>query len=223
MATHRALAAASGASSPRSRATDSGTHATLQVMTSREHASRIAAEYLNSRRKFEHEAEQEGVLNYLGGNDNFIGRIGEFLAMRYLEEFHGLIPSEARRKKDEEKTNESRPAVDLRVGKEWWSVKCVTDESASGKTSPYHVYNHPDKGWIWPPLIIVRLHYIQKGENPFEPWAECLAYPQGLEAATGELGKAEFEASKSLATRQRFNKMGPPVNGLTHYHRFEFV
>ena len=91
-------------------------------MTSREYASKIAAEYLKARRKFEHEAEQEGVRNYVEGNDNFIGRIGEFLAMRYLEEFHGLVLSEARRD-DEDKTNESRPAVDLRVGEGWWSVK----------------------------------------------------------------------------------------------------
>ena len=191
-------------------------------MTSRDHASKIASEYLKARRKFEYEAEQDVVKKYLGGNDNFIGRIGEFLAMRYLEEFHGLVPSEARSEQNNNKTNESRPAVDLRVGEEWWSVKCVTDESASGKTSPYHAYNHPLRGWIWPPLIIVRLHYILKGENQTDPWAECLAYPQGLEAATGELGKAEFAESKSLTTRHRFNKMGPPVNGLTHYHRLEF-
>ena len=192
-------------------------------MTSREHASKIASEYLKARRQFEHEAEQDAVRKYLGGNDNFIGRIGEFLAMRYLEEFHGLIPSQARREPDEDKTNESRPAVDLRIGEEWWSVKCVTDESASGKTSPYHASYHPDKGWMWPPLIIVRLHYIFKGKDQTEPWAECLAYPQGLEAATGELGKAEPSASKSLATKQRFRRVEPLEKGLTHYHRFSSI
>ena len=46
-------------------------------MTSREHASKIASEYLKARRKFEHEAEQDAVKKYLGGNDNFIGRIGD--------------------------------------------------------------------------------------------------------------------------------------------------
>ena len=189
-------------------------------MTSREHASKIASEYLKARRKFEHEAEQDAVKNYLGGNDNFIGRIGEFLAMRYLEEFHGLVSSEARSEKDEKKLNESRPAVDLRVGEDWWSVKCVTDENDSGKTSPYHAYNHPEKGWIWPPLIIVRLHYIRKCENQTEPWAECLAYPQGLESATGELGMAEPSASKSLATKQRFSRVEQLEERLTHYHRF---
>ena len=189
-------------------------------MTSREHASKIASEYLKARRKFEHEAEQDAVKNYLDGNDNFIGRIGEFLAMRYLEEFHGLVSSEARSEKDEKKLNESRPAVDLRVGEDWWSVKCVTDENDSGKTSPYHAYNHPEKGWIWPPLIIVRLHYIRKGENQTEPWAECLAYPQGLESATGELGMAEPSASKSLATKQRFSRVEHLEERLTHYHRF---
>ena len=190
-------------------------------MTSREHASKIASEYLKARRQFEHEAEQDAVRKYLGGNDNFIGRIGEFLAMRYLEEFHGLVPTEARHELGKKKTNESRPAVDLRVGEEWWSVKCVTDESASGKTSPYHASYHPDKGWIWPPLIIVRLHYILKGKDQTEPWAECLAYPQGLEAATGELGKAEPSASKSLATKQRFASEGSGASGHTHYYRFK--
>ncbi len=198
-------------------------------MTNREHASKIAWQYLKARRKFEHAAELEGVTEYLGGNDNFIGRIGEFLAMRYLEEFHGLVASEARREKDEKKTNESRPAVDLLVGDEWWSVKCVTDESKSGKTSPYHAYKHPEKGWIWPPLVIVKLHYILKGKEENKPWAECLAYPQGLEAATGELGSAEPQivsgkihvGSQSLATKQRFAAKGQDSAGLIHHHVFK--
>ena len=191
-------------------------------MTNREHASKLASDYLQARRTFEQEAELDGVKEYLGGNDNFIGRIGEFLAMRHLEEFHGLVASEARRQKGEDKTNESRPAVDLRVGEEWWSVKCVTDESASGKTSPYHAHNHPDKGWIWPLLIIVRLHYILDKDQT-EPWAECLAYPQGLEVATGEVGKAEPSAKKSLATKQRFSRVEPLEEGLIHYHRFPCI
>lgn len=176
---------------------------------------------------FEHEAEQEGVREYLGGNDNFIGRIGEFLAMRYLEDFHGLVASEARLERDEKKTNESRPAVDLLVGDEWWSVKCVTDESKSGKTSPYHAYKHPKKGWVWPPLVIVKLHYILREKGEREPWAECLTYPQGLEAATGELGRAEplrgtgHVRGKSLATKKRFAAKGPDSIGLIHYHRFK--
>ena len=196
-------------------------------MTNIEHASKIAWQYLKARRKFEHAAELEGVTEYLGGNDNFIGRIGEFLAMRYLEEFHGLVASEARRGKGEKKTNESRQAVDLRVGDEWWSVKCVTDESKSGKTSPYHAYKHPKKGWVWPPLVIVKLHYILKEKSEREPWAECIAYPQGLEAATGELGVAEpmrgtrHVRGKSLATKQRFAAKGPDLAGLIHYHRFK--
>lgn len=198
-------------------------------MTNREYASKLASDYLQARRTFEQEAELDGVKEYLGGNDNFIGRIGEFLAMRYLEDFHGLVASEARREKDETKTNESRPAVDLRVGEEWWSVKCVSDESASGKTSPYHAYNHPDKGWVWPPLVIVKLHYIERREDQIEPWAECLAYSQGLEAATGELGCAEPRVvqgkthvrSKSLATKQRFAKKGPGVLGLVQYHQYK--
>ena len=44
------------------------------------------------------------------------------------------------------------------------------------------------KGLIWPPLIIVRLHYILKDKDQTEPWAECLAYPQGLEAAGWRVG-----------------------------------
>lgn len=197
-------------------------------MTNREHASKLASDYLKARRTFEQEAELDGVQEYLGGNDNFIGRIGEFLAMRYLEEFHGLVASEARREKDETKTNESRPAVDLRVGEEWWSVKCVTDESKSGKTSPYHAYEHLEKGWIWPPLVIVKLHYILDGEDGAEPWAEILAYPEGLEAATGELDSANpkvilgktYVRSKSLSTKQRFATKGPEVSDLIHYYRF---
>ena len=68
--------------------------------------------------------------DWLKGNDNYIGRIGEMVAMRYLQQHHGL------QLKDIKGRNKSRKSVDLKAGDTWWSVKCVTDESKTGRTSP---------------------------------------------------------------------------------------
>ena len=100
--------------------------------------------------------------------------------MLYLEEFYGLSPKVARGGPH----NESRKSVDLLVdeqSEEWWSVKCVTDENQKGRTSPYRPLNHKTKGWIWPPLILIKLEYLgteQEGGIGFR--AQCIAYPYGF-------------------------------------------
>jgi len=87
-------------------------------------AIRVSESYLAERKKFVREANSEGLEPWLGGNDNYIGRIGEMAAMIYLREKHGLMVANARG----EHTNKSRKAVDIKVGDTWWSVKCVSDE-----------------------------------------------------------------------------------------------
>ena len=177
------------------------------------HGLEIARAYLMARRDFKVYSETEEMSIYLGGNDNYVGRIGEFLAMLYLEEFHGLSPKVARgRKRDD-----SRKSVDLLVdeqSEEWWSVKCVTDENQKGRTSPYCPIKHEKQGWIWPPLILIKLDYLgTEQEGGFGFTAQCIAYPYGFvpldEAKSlNSEGKSNRATSmtkgRTLATKKRF-------------------
>ena len=177
------------------------------------HGLEIARAYLMARRDFKVYSETEEMSQYLGGNDNYVGRIGEFLAMLYLKEFHGLSPKMARGGLHDE----SRKSVDLLVdakSEEWWSVKCVTDENQKGRTSPYFPYNHKEKGWIWPPLILIKLDYLGTNqEGGFGFTAQCIAYPYGFvpldEAKSlNSEGKSKRATSmtkgRTLATKKRF-------------------
>ena len=161
-------------------------------------AIRVSESYLAERKKFVREANSEGLEPWLGGNDNYIGRIGEMAAMIYLREKHGLMVANARG----EHTNKSRKAVDLKVGDTWWSVKCVSDESTSMRTSPYRAFESREESdaWIWPPLIIIRLEYMHQDELKITG----VAYPQGLQAATQEVGMPGPNEQRALATKDRF-------------------
>lgn len=143
-----------------------------------EDALRVAKDYLNARQHFLRESPQE----LLGGNDNFIGRIGELLAMLYLSQYHGLDLTRPRGGE----SNKSKKAVDLVTrwntkDEVWWSVKAITAENSKGMTS---IYKEGPEGF--PPLIIVRFAASDEGIN-----AECLVYPNGLHG----------EASLSTLTR----------------------
>lgn len=131
-------------------------------------AMRLALDYLQARAEFEAKVKTLKLTDHLGGNDNFVGRIGEFLAMRYLEKFHGLEVEHARGKKH----NESRPATDLLAGSTWWSVKCLTLENNKMKTSKYKPSSEGD---LCPPLVVVWFGLIGSSLD-----AKLLAYPKGL-------------------------------------------
>lgn len=157
-------------------------------------ALQASTDYLAARKAFATVADSN---DWLKGNDNYIGRIGEMVAMRYLQQYQGL------QLKDIKERNKSRKSVDLKVGDTWWSVKCVTDESKTGRTSPYHTFQQegqPGK-WVWPPLIIVRIEYMQTEKVKISG----IAYPQGLQAATGEVGPPAENVKRTLATKSRFN------------------
>ena len=140
----------------------------LQGMSDAQKAMRLALDYLHARVEFEGKVASLQLEKHLGGNDNFVGRIGEFLAMRYLEQFHGLEVEHARGKN----YNESRPATDLLAGNIWWSVKCLTLENNKMKTSKYHPSS---KGDVCPPLVVVWFGLIGSSLD-----AKLLAYPEGL-------------------------------------------
>ena len=156
-------------------------------------ALEVAEEYLNARDKFLQNSRQA----LLGGNDNFIGRIGEFLAMLYLWQYHGLDLDKPRGGE----TNKSKKAVDLVTPCEknnvekWWSVKAITLENKKGKTSIYKM-----DGEKFPPLIIVRFNATETGIR-----AECLAYTEGLNPQGG----ASKEQEVSLSTKKRFAEAKP--------------
>ena len=139
-------------------------------MSDTQKAMSLALDYLQARVEFEAKVKSLKLEKHLGGNDNFVGRIGEFLAMRYLEQFHGLEVEHARGKKH----NESRPATDLLAGNIWWSVKCLTLENNKMKTSKYHPSS---KGDVCPPLVVVWFGLIGSSLD-----AKLLAYPEGLPA-----------------------------------------
>ena len=137
-------------------------------MSDAQKAMSLALDYLQARVEFEAKVESLHLKKHLGGNDNFVGRIGEFLAMRYLEQFHGLAVEHARGKKH----NESRPATDLLAGNIWWSVKCLTLENNKMKTSKY---KPSAEGDVCPPLVVVWFGLIGSSLD-----AKLLAYPEGL-------------------------------------------
>lgn len=157
-------------------------------------ALQASTDYLAARKAFATVADAN---HWLKGNDNYIGRIGEMVAMRYLQQHHGL------QLKDIKERNKSRKSVDLKAGDTWWSVKCITDESKTGRTSPYHTFQQEVQPceWVWPPLIIVRIEYMHSEQVKISG----IAYPQGLQAATGEVGSPAENVKRTLATKMRFH------------------
>jgi hypothetical protein len=170
-------------------------------------ALQTSNDYLAARKAFAAVADSN---DWLKGNDNYIGRIGEMAAMIYLREKHGLMVTNARG----EHANKSRKAVDIKVGDTWWSVKCVSDESTSMRTSPYKANESKEESdaWIWPPLIIIRIEYLHQDELKITG----VAYPRGLQAATKEVGKPGPKQQRALATKDRF-KNREPIPGLAEF------
>lgn len=174
----------------------------IDMTDSLTNALQASNDYLAARKVFATVADSN---DWLKGNDNYIGRIGELVAMRYLQQHHGL------QLKDIKERNKSRKSVDLKAGDTWWSVKCITDEGKTGRTSPYHTFQQEGQPceWVWPPLIIVRIEYMHAEQVKISG----IAYPQGLQAATGEVGPPAENVKRTLATKTRF-KSKPNRPGL---------
>lgn len=152
-------------------------------------ALELSEQYLKARQDFL--SRSSGKLEpWLFGNDNIIGRIGEFLAMLYLEQFHGLNPETARG----DKMNPSKQSVDLLASGTWWSVKSITSENKRMVTSRYIL---PKEGGT-PPLLVVQFRF-DKGELR----ARCIAYPEGLSKFGGRqlYMKARFDAREPKELR----------------------
>lgn len=97
-----------------------------------EELKNISAAYLKARAKFLKEVELLYDMHNsteLSGNDNIVGRIGEFVAYQYLVE-QGYSP-------EKPKNTKSNPAFDFicKKTKEKISVKAITSENNIGRTT----------------------------------------------------------------------------------------
>ncbi len=100
---------------------------------------RVITEYLAARNRFLSVAEQHPEL--LGGNDNIIGRIGEYLAISFLTK---------KDRKPKKVKSKSEKGHDLLVGTTKVSVKLLTSENMKGRglrlTEP------------WDELLVIQLN-----------------------------------------------------------------
>ncbi len=81
---------------------------------------------MRARRKFRRAADKIPELN---GNDNLVGRIGEFIALQFLQ-------IKLRRKKLVRNTSAVQKGYDIIADGEKISVKIITSENLSGRTTP---------------------------------------------------------------------------------------
>lgn len=108
-------------------------------MKDEEKLKKIAKEYLVARKKFRDEADKIPVL---GGNDNIIGRIGEFIAVQFLE--HKL-----KRRVVVKNKNMTQKGFDIVADDKRVSVKIITAENQKGRTT---TIKDP-----WDELVVVEL------------------------------------------------------------------
>lgn len=102
----------------------------------------LAAEYLAARHKFLLATDNEELFH---GNDNIVGRIGEFIAMNFLKR-HGRPVSKA--------TSKVQKGFDLKVDQDVEvSVKVITAENNLGRTT------RVKKPWTELILITLNAHY----------------------------------------------------------------
>ena len=103
--------------------------------------------------------------NRIGGNDNIIGRIGEFIALRFLESI-GQIPQKIE--------GSSNPGYDLYEGSIKTQVKVVTEENQKGRNvrlkKPWNQFLLIELGKHYKPIKIGILseaqHETALQENP---------------------------------------------------------
>ncbi|MFA4844975.1 MAG: hypothetical protein WC654_00235 [Patescibacteria group bacterium] len=100
----------------------------------------LSREYLLARQKFRKATDQDPLLS---GNDNIVGRIGEFIAVQFLKEELG-------RKKIVKNPNPVQKGYDIVADRKKVSVKTITAENATGRTTSI---KEP-----WDELILVELN-----------------------------------------------------------------
>lgn len=99
----------------------------------------LSREYLLARKKFRDATDHDPILS---GNDNIVGRIGEFVTVQFLKR-------ELKRKKVVKNKNPVQIGYDIIADRRRISVKTITAENASGRTTKI---NQP-----WDEFVLVEL------------------------------------------------------------------
>lgn len=86
---------------------------------------KLSREYLQARKKFRDATDKNSLLS---GNDNIVGRIGEFIAVQFLEK-------EFKRKNITRNQNPVERGYDIIADQKKVSVKTITAENSSGRTT----------------------------------------------------------------------------------------
>lgn len=158
-----------------------------------------ARDYLKARKKFLDianeikEADVEKKKNWLWGNDNIIGRIGEFIVYQYLTDLGVII---------EERKNQSQKGWDFKCFRAdmtefYVSVKTITSENKIGNTSHITYPNNIEKGEElipWNELIVVILNKELKIEK--------------IGHITREIFKDRNKSKNPTANKSWFNEKG---------------
>ena len=122
----------------------------------------------------------------IGGNDNIIGRIGEFIAIRFLES-RGQKPSKAE--------GLSNPGYDLIDGDLLTQVKVISFENVAGRnvrlTKPWTQFLLVELGEDYTPTRIGMLteaqHQAARQEHP--TWSETPVVKRTMLSANGLIGR----------------------------------
>ncbi len=143
---------------------------------------KLSRAYLLARRRFKDATHKEHPLR---GNDNIVGIIGEFVAVQFLEK-------EFKRKSVKRNENPVEKGYDIVADGKKVSVKTITAENASGRTTPI---KEP-----WDELVLVEL-----GENSR---VLRIGYTTYKEFEHFRKSLNEGEDWRPVASRSMFNKGG---------------
>ncbi len=122
----------------------------------------------------------------IGGNDNLIGRVGEFIALRFLEH-RGQTPIKVQHK--------SNPGYDLIEGETKTQVKVITEENQKRRTvrlkPDWNQFLLIELGTHYKPvrigILTRRQHQTAISENP--GWAEQPIVKSTMLAPRGLIGR----------------------------------
>ena len=98
----------------------------MEVANKYKSLRKSAKEYLRAREKFRSMTDNIPELN---GNDNLVGRIGEFIAVQFIE-------LTLKRKNVTRNTNAVQAGYDIVADNRRVSVKIITSENHTGRTTP---------------------------------------------------------------------------------------
>lgn len=150
-------------------------------MHNEENLKKIARKYLIARKKFREEADN---FPELSGNDNIVGRIGEFIALQFIK--HRL-----KRRKATRNRNMSQPGYDIEADGKKVSVKTITAENRTGRTT---LIKEP-----WDELVVIELGADSRVDRI--GYLDRENFKKALEE--GFLKNRNFAASRSM-----FNEKG---------------